>query len=680
MSAIMKRPPPNTSIMPPLQHTAAETTNNQTFVEKITIGMDHAPQQFDLRGQLIGAGGANLHYIRNETGAIATLRGRGSMFIEPLLGTESLDPMHLYIEHPRFDGLQSAKQLAKNLIETLQQELSLFHQQQPPVAQPTAAQQYNTPSILHQTGQLGALQMSVPPPTLSVPPPAIVAQTQSAPTDQSHNDSMLKIPPPGQPSTMHSVPINVHPGNIIVHQQQAPAAQIISNVSVPPPALPMKPNQMLHLQGPPPNHIQLSQPPPSIQLHQTLPPNAQLLLNQPPQNVQYQYIQQLPLQPQSEIAAPNPSQVTIQHIYQAQNNIQGLVQTNQTQAHFNPFAEVQRQAPHFPSGQQFFVQGNNAFIVPPPNIVHTTQPKGTQECPTNQSIIFHTQPPPNHIQVPQVQSVDAPPVSIATETKSANDDAQIKPISPKREASSPQTTQLDESNHGVKSDADPVEALATHSDAITQLMSIPPPITCVQHIVGNTLITTAQPANQEPQKIYSQIPVSIQQAPQQQIHVSTQNGQHFFVHAQQWAQQSAPIQHVPQGGFHLTAQPLLPSADPNRPSQILTTTFNPQQLQNAAAGLQVQFQQLQPTTHQQHFIQQFPAVSMAQLIEQSDLQSNQMHFHTMPPSYTVATIHQPAANQALIDSFVPRLGIPHLSGAQSLPTPMAKTNVSGILI
>lgn len=124
----MNRPPP--SVM------STQLSNNSTFVEKLMIGLDHAPAAFDLRGQLIGTGGANLNYIRNETGANATLRGRGSMFIDPAMGTESQEPMHLYIEHTRFDGLQNAKQLARNLIETLQQELIHFQQMNPPVPAP----------------------------------------------------------------------------------------------------------------------------------------------------------------------------------------------------------------------------------------------------------------------------------------------------------------------------------------------------------------------------------------------------------------------------------------------------------------------------------------------------------------------------------------------------------------
>lgn len=63
---------------------------------------------------------------------MATLRGRGSLFIDPALGIESPEPMHLYIEHTRLDALQNAKQLARNLIETLQQELAHFQQMNPP--------------------------------------------------------------------------------------------------------------------------------------------------------------------------------------------------------------------------------------------------------------------------------------------------------------------------------------------------------------------------------------------------------------------------------------------------------------------------------------------------------------------------------------------------------------------
>lgn len=90
----LNRPSRFTNAPPPLMslHTGVAS------VEKICIGIENAPQSFDLRGRIIGTGGANLLYIRGETGANVTLRGRGSQFVDPSLGTESPEPLHLYIE------------------------------------------------------------------------------------------------------------------------------------------------------------------------------------------------------------------------------------------------------------------------------------------------------------------------------------------------------------------------------------------------------------------------------------------------------------------------------------------------------------------------------------------------------------------------------------------------------
>lgn len=64
-----------------------------------------------------------------------TLRGRGSLFIDPQLGEESREPLHLFIEHRTQEGLVAARQLAVNLIETLASEIQQVipdsqHQQQ----------------------------------------------------------------------------------------------------------------------------------------------------------------------------------------------------------------------------------------------------------------------------------------------------------------------------------------------------------------------------------------------------------------------------------------------------------------------------------------------------------------------------------------------------------------------
>jgi len=130
-----------------------------TQVEKLFVGLDNLPQSFDLRGKIIGQAGSNLQYIRSETGAAVTLRGRGSQFIDPQIGQEAPEPMHLFIEHNQSDGLLAARQLAVNLIETLVQEIQQIPENQQTVNLTSSQQILNMPPRI----------MGMPP--LSVPPP-----------------------------------------------------------------------------------------------------------------------------------------------------------------------------------------------------------------------------------------------------------------------------------------------------------------------------------------------------------------------------------------------------------------------------------------------------------------------------------------------------------------------------
>lgn len=72
----------------------------QNNVAKLPIFLD-APFAFDLRSRVVGMGGTNLNYIQTETGATVTLRGKGSLFIDPTTQNESNEPLHLYIEHSK---------------------------------------------------------------------------------------------------------------------------------------------------------------------------------------------------------------------------------------------------------------------------------------------------------------------------------------------------------------------------------------------------------------------------------------------------------------------------------------------------------------------------------------------------------------------------------------------------
>ncbi|KAG8233217.1 hypothetical protein J437_LFUL013271, partial [Ladona fulva] len=113
------RPPPLMSIQ-----------TSMPSVEKVPVGLDHADPVYDMRNKVVGNGGTYLHFIRSETGAIVTLRGKGSGYIEPSTGTESPEPMYLCIEHHKFEALQRAKYFAQDLVKTIQKEYAQWQQQQ----------------------------------------------------------------------------------------------------------------------------------------------------------------------------------------------------------------------------------------------------------------------------------------------------------------------------------------------------------------------------------------------------------------------------------------------------------------------------------------------------------------------------------------------------------------------
>ncbi|XP_050073797.1 uncharacterized protein LOC126561594 isoform X3 [Anopheles maculipalpis] len=631
ISKIISNPPPAIVSAP----------NGTTMcVAKLMIGLDHAPPAFNVRSRVLGDGGTNLNYIRTETGAIVTLRGRGSMNLEPQTMQEAPEPLHLYIEHPALDGLQSAKQLAKNLIETLQEELTFFQENNIPkanfqlipqsnIVQTTQVQQM--PPILrpqHVTQPNGIIHQ--PPPTvLGPPPPSFVQHPPALPQSQ---------PPPPQiiqqaPTIIQShVPVQIHqqPNNVVISQIQttAPPSQI-ANVSNPPPGTQIRPPIVQIKNSPAGTH--LSQPPPSIQIQQAPAEAAQQIIVNPAPPYQVQYIQQNPSIQTS--SGPHPSgQVTIQHLIQPQPQpVQGIVQTTIPPPQFDHF-----QRP--PQTQQIItVQGSTAFMVPPPNIIHQTAPQPQNQIifQTQQPILTHHPPPELAPMGPQapinqptgmlINGTDAKKVGGPTEL-------QIKQESLKLDEGPPPGTimqQIPTSGQLAKTTVIPVSSIPgiPISQPPPPIMSVPPPT--VQHIVGNTIITSQPNAPIShggiPQQIFSQIPVSIQSfapaPPPQQMQVS---GSHFVVSAPQpWPVvtasapgqqiQQVPVSTVPSiqittqpmrnpNEIHIISQPTIISAAEYRPpaSQqqqiIATSAFNPQI--QPPQGVQVQFHTVPPPTQQ----------------------------------------------------------------------------------
>lgn len=493
----LQPPLPQLSMPPPIYSGGLAMTNTtntmhttSTCIEKIFIGLDHAPPSFDLRSRLIGTGGANLNYIRTETGAMATLRGRGSLFVDPMLSMESPEPIHLYIEHLRYEGLQAAKQLARNLIETLQQELVQFQQMNnPPMsgvhysAQTTVVQQ---PHIYtqHTMSQPPPPMLSLPPPITAIPHPALQhpppqpqAQAQAAQQPQPPATTILQ--------THQLQPLQMHPPTQALVHIQPPALPIPIKTIVPagnavataPPAPPPP-----HLSQPPPSLAHLQHPPTQTQIvvNQALPIPIKTMVQATSQPQSYQYIQHTTGQEATAVAqpvatGPSAGAITIQHIYQSSH-------------------------PSMPPQHvQSIVQGNAAaYMVPPPNLIQTTT-----QVPTS-TIIYSTHPPP------QPGTVNCGEIKL--------EESKEELLAGKLEEYAAEVARTMAQTQMVSSMTAP-----------PPIMSVPPP--AVHHLMANTF---SQPPGQS--HLYGQVTMS--HAPPVG---GQQQQQHFVIGSNGWTSQAHTV-------------------------------------------------------------------------------------------------------------------------------------------
>ncbi|XWX00848.1 hypothetical protein V2A60_008871 [Cordyceps javanica] len=98
--------------------------------ESIPVGLEPVPG-FNLRAQIVGAGGSYVKHIQQETGCRVQIKGRGSGYIERDTNQESDDEMFLHVAGPDLVMVEKARDLCKDLIENVREQYEEFRSRPP---------------------------------------------------------------------------------------------------------------------------------------------------------------------------------------------------------------------------------------------------------------------------------------------------------------------------------------------------------------------------------------------------------------------------------------------------------------------------------------------------------------------------------------------------------------------
>ncbi|KAF2431866.1 hypothetical protein EJ08DRAFT_696017 [Tothia fuscella] len=93
--------------------------------ERIPIDLEPIPG-FNLRAQVVGAGGAYVKYIQGKTKCRVQIKGRGSGFTEHGTGVESDEPMYLHVAGPDPAQVQIAKSDCLDLLQNVKTQYEQF--------------------------------------------------------------------------------------------------------------------------------------------------------------------------------------------------------------------------------------------------------------------------------------------------------------------------------------------------------------------------------------------------------------------------------------------------------------------------------------------------------------------------------------------------------------------------
>ncbi|KAK3075168.1 hypothetical protein LTR53_001779 [Teratosphaeriaceae sp. CCFEE 6253] len=98
--------------------------------ERIPIDLEPIPG-FNLRAQVVGAGGSYVKHIQTETRCRVQIKGRGSGFMEHDTGRESDEAMYLHVAGPDPAEVENAKNMCVSLLESVKESYDSFKERGP---------------------------------------------------------------------------------------------------------------------------------------------------------------------------------------------------------------------------------------------------------------------------------------------------------------------------------------------------------------------------------------------------------------------------------------------------------------------------------------------------------------------------------------------------------------------
>ncbi|KAJ3146812.1 hypothetical protein HDU86_008370 [Geranomyces michiganensis] len=120
--------------------------------ERVYVGIE-PDRMFNVRAKIVGPQGQYVKHIQQETQTKVQLKGRGSGFIEHDTGMEANDALHIHVTGFSEQGVDAARKLCEDLIDTVKLEHQQFlEQRRAPPARPPG---FNGPPQHHAYGSPG---------------------------------------------------------------------------------------------------------------------------------------------------------------------------------------------------------------------------------------------------------------------------------------------------------------------------------------------------------------------------------------------------------------------------------------------------------------------------------------------------------------------------------------------